>query len=86
LTVAPPLPCARWSRGYWANGTDRGDRLFLGNLTAWQYSANDVDFCTGPNNETLFIYGMCAQVRRVGVLCCVCSMVLYVCTCMRVYV
>lgn len=56
-----------YGREYWANGSDHGDRDFLLNLTSWQFSVNDVDFCTGPGNETLFIYGMCAQVgARVG--------------------
>jgi len=47
--------------GYWANGTDHGDRDFLSNLPSWQFSTNDVDFCSGPDDQTYFIYGMCAQ-------------------------
>lgn len=33
---------------------------FLNNLTSWQYSSSDVDFCT-VGDDTYFIYGMSAQ-------------------------
>jgi hypothetical protein len=46
---------------YWRNGSDRGGRQFLANLTTWQWSVNDPDFCDDGKNTTWFIYGMCAQ-------------------------
>jgi hypothetical protein len=49
---------------YWANGSDRGRRAFLANLSEWNWSANDVDFCdAGGVGPTTFIYGFCAQTR-----------------------
>ena len=60
----PGSPVARVAEGfytqYWANGSDHGDRAFLPNLTAWQYSVNDADV-TFNGSHTLFIYGMCSQ-------------------------
>lgn len=50
--------------GYWANGSDRGHRVFLDNLTAWNWAANDVDFNdVGGAGPTTFIYGFCAQTK-----------------------
>lgn len=43
---------------YWANGSDHGGRAFLGNMSAWNWAANDVDFCdAGGAAPTTFIYG-----------------------------
>jgi hypothetical protein len=46
---------------YWANGRDHGMRVFLQNMSAWNFAANDVDFCDDGNGSTYFIYGTCAQ-------------------------
>lgn len=46
---------------YWLNGSDHNMRIFLENMTAWQYSVNDVDFCDDTKGTTYFIYGTCAQ-------------------------
>lgn len=49
---------------YWANGSDRGRRAFLANLSEWNWSVNDVDFCdAGGAGPTTFIYGFCAQTK-----------------------
>ena len=49
---------------YWNQGRDGGRRVFLDNLTDWNWSANDVDFCdNGGAGPTTFIYGFCAQTR-----------------------
>jgi len=51
---------------YWKNYSDNNgrDRAFLKNLTRWNWSVNDADFCdengAGP---TRFIYGMSCQTR-----------------------
>lgn len=63
---SPGQPMAKIAEGfytnYWANGSDRGAREFLSNLTTWQWSVNDPDFCdSGGQPPTYFIYGMCAQ-------------------------
>ena len=63
---APGQPMTQIADGfytnYWKNGSDRGGREFLKNLTAWQWSVNDPDFCDrGGKAPTYFIYGMCAQ-------------------------
>ena len=64
---SPGQPMTKIAEGYythyWANGSDRGGREFLSNLTAWQWSVNDPDFCDsgGQHPTTFFIYGMCAQ-------------------------
>lgn len=62
----PTSPVARiaagWYTHYWANGSDRGDRVFLSNLTDWNWSVNDADFCdSGGSAPTYFIYGQCLQ-------------------------
>ncbi len=60
---SPTSPVARLSpyfTGYWANGSDHGDRAFLGNLTEWNWSVNDAD-ATDNGTHTFFIYGQCAQ-------------------------
>jgi hypothetical protein len=62
----PGSPMTKIAAGYytqyWVNGSDRGGREFLNNLTAWQWSVNDPDFCDhGGQPPTYFIYGMCAQ-------------------------
>ena len=46
---------------YWINGSDHNRREFLNNLTLWQYSVNDVDFCDDTVGNTYFLYGTCAQ-------------------------
>ena len=58
---------------YWKNETDRVccdshghveglARSYLTNLSSWQWSVNDPDFCdSGGKAPTYFIYGMCAQ-------------------------
>ena len=49
---------------YWAKGLDNGNRIFLNNLTEWNWSVNDVDFCdNGGAGPTTFIYGFCAQTK-----------------------
>jgi len=43
---------------YWGNHSDKGARVFLGNMSAWNWAANDVDFCdAGGQAPTTFIYG-----------------------------
>jgi len=55
---APGSPVARIAGGYytqyWANGSDHNDRLFLSNLTDWNWSVNDADV-TFNGTHTLFI-------------------------------
>ncbi len=62
---SPGAPVARIASGfyteYWANGSDHGMRAFLQNMSAWNFAANDVDFCDDGNGSTYFIYGTCAQ-------------------------
>jgi hypothetical protein len=63
---SPGQPMTKIAEGkytnYWKNNSDRGGREFLSNLTAWQWSVNDPDFCDhGGEAPTYFIYGMCAQ-------------------------
>ena len=44
---------------YWANGSDHGGRAYLGNLSSWNWAANDVDFCdAGGVPPPTFIYGI----------------------------
>lgn len=61
---APGSPVARIADGvfvdYWRNGSDVGDRVFLLNLTEWNWSVNDADVCDN-GTHTFFIYGQCAQ-------------------------
>lgn len=61
---APGSPVARIAEGlftaYWLNGSDRGDRLFLNNLSDWNFAVNDADVCDN-GTHTHFIYGQCAQ-------------------------
>jgi hypothetical protein len=45
---------------YWAEGRDRGMRAFLANVTDWNWSDSDVDFCDF-NGTTYFIYSMNGQ-------------------------
>lgn len=43
---------------YWANESDKGGRAFLQNMSAWNWAANDVDFCDAAGSPpTTFIYG-----------------------------
>lgn len=56
--LSPSLPLFSFS--FWANDSDHGDRAFLTNLTAWQFSVNDADVCDN-GTHTFFIYGQCAQ-------------------------
>lgn len=51
---------AGYYTGYWGNGSDRGDRVFLQNLTEWNWSVNDADVAYN-GSHTLFIYGQCQQ-------------------------
>jgi hypothetical protein len=59
---APGSPVARiapYYSEYWANNSDRGARAFIGNMSAWNWAANDVDFCdAGGSPPTTFIYGV----------------------------
>jgi hypothetical protein len=49
---------------YWGNSSDHGRRAFLSNLSDWNWSVNDVDFCdNGGFGPTTFIYGFCAQTK-----------------------
>lgn len=60
----PPSPVSQIAQGfytgYWANGSDHGERVFLDNLTDWNWSVNDADVCDN-GTHTHFIYGQCAQ-------------------------
>jgi hypothetical protein len=61
-SCAPTADMSRIANGYytnyWKNQSDHHDRVFLKNLTRWNWSVNDADFCdengAGP---TRFIYG-----------------------------
>ena len=72
-SCAPSTTMSRIAPGYftnyWANQSDQGGtgRLFLKNLTSWQGSVNDADFCDeSGSGPTRFIYGMSCQNRKPG--------------------
>jgi hypothetical protein len=50
---------------YWTNESDHGERAFLQNLTAWDFSVNDADLADN-GTHTFFIYGQCAQTAPPG--------------------
>ena len=67
-SCAPTADMSRIANGYytnyWKNQSDHNDRVFLKNLTRWNWSVNDADFCDeGGAGPTRFIYGMSCQTR-----------------------
>jgi hypothetical protein len=54
---------------YWAAANATSDRsgrrmAFFGNISRWDWSVNDADFCDeGGKGPTRFIYGMCQQTK-----------------------
>jgi len=50
---------------FWTNGSDHGGRVFLKNLSDWNWAVNDADL-TDNGTHTFFIYGQCAQTAPAG--------------------